>query len=45
MVMTTKETLLDAKKAKVSELLGEWVDISHSTIDRKPENMREKLIP
>jgi hypothetical protein len=33
MVMITKETLLDEKKAKVSELLGVGVAISHVTID------------
>jgi hypothetical protein len=41
MVMTTEETLLDEKKAKVSELLGAGMAISHATIDRAKEYERE----
>jgi hypothetical protein len=41
MVITTEETLLDAKKDKVSELLGEGMAISHATIDRAKEDERE----
>jgi hypothetical protein len=35
MVINTEETLLDVKKAKVSEFLGEGVAISHATSDRE----------
>jgi hypothetical protein len=33
-IIPTEETLLDAKKAKVSEFLGVGVAISHATIER-----------
>jgi hypothetical protein len=34
MLLTSKENLFDAKKARVSELLGVGVAISHATIDK-----------
>jgi hypothetical protein len=45
MVMTVEETLLDAKKDKVNEMLGAVVAISHATIDKSKEKMIEKLLP
>jgi hypothetical protein len=41
MILTFEETLLDSKKDKVSEFLGERMAISHATIDRAKENERE----
>jgi len=41
MVMTVEETLLDAKKDKVNEMLGAVVAISHATIDKEREDDRE----
>jgi hypothetical protein len=38
---TSKETLFNAKKAKLSELLGVGVVISHATIDRARVEERE----
>jgi hypothetical protein len=40
-VITTKEILLDNKKAKVSELLGEEIAISHATIEKYNEDEME----
>jgi hypothetical protein len=44
MIMTSEETFLDAKKTKVSELLGAGMAISHATIDR-PKKKKERLMP
>jgi len=41
-VVTTKETLLDTKNAKVRELLGVGMDISNSTINREKQYEREE---
>jgi hypothetical protein len=38
---TSEETLFDAKKAKLSELLGVGVAISHATIDKARAEERE----
>jgi hypothetical protein len=42
-VITMKETMLDAKKSKVSELLGARVDIYSVTIDKAREDEREAV--
>jgi hypothetical protein len=41
MILTIEETLLDAKKAKVSEFLGVGMAISHATIDQAKVDERE----
>jgi hypothetical protein len=40
-MITTEETLLDARQSRVSELLGEGIAISSATIDREKEDERE----
>jgi hypothetical protein len=40
-IVTTEETMFDAKKSKVSELLGIGMALSSATIDRAKENERE----
>jgi hypothetical protein len=37
-LITMEETLLDAKQSKVSELLGEGMEISSATMDRERED-------
>jgi hypothetical protein len=36
-IITTKETLLNMKHAKTSELIGAWMEITYATLERKDE--------